>query len=214
VTNLRGHLRQILDAGILALSLELNEQQREKLLDYLDLLQKWNGVYNLTAIRDPEQMLKQHILDCLAALPHFQAFRGVLDVGSGGGFPGMVLAIAYPQMAVALVDTVQKKTAFLTQAKAELGLGNVTVHTCRVENWRSEEKFEVITSRAFSDLGNFIILTNHLLEEDGCYLAMKGMLPEKEMAALPAGWMVTQVWPLTVPGLQAERHLLMLQRSH
>ncbi len=207
------HLRQLLTNGVRELSLALNADQCEKLLAYLKLLQKWNGVYNLTAVRDPEQMVKQHLLDCLAALPAFQGVHSVLDVGSGGGLPGMVLAIAFPDMRVSLIDTVQKKTAFLTQAKVELGLENVTVLTGRVEQLENAEKFDVITSRAFSELKEFIQLTSHLLKASGHYVAMKGVVPEAEMANLPGEWKVSKVWPLTVPGLQVERHLILMDRS-
>lgn len=207
------HLHQLLMNGIRELSLTLNADQCEKLLAYLRLLQKWNGVYNLTAVRDPEQMVRQHLLDCLAALPAFQGVRTVLDVGSGGGLPGIVLAIAFPDMQVSLIDTVQKKTAFLTQAKVELGLENVTVLTGRVEQLENAEKFDVITSRAFSELKEFIQLTRHLLKETGHYVAMKGAVPEAEIANLPEEWKVSKVWPLTIPGLQVERHLILMDRS-
>lgn len=213
----QNHLRQLLTNGIRELSLTLNADQCDKLLAYLKLLQKWNGVYNLTAVRDPEQMVKQHLLDCLAVLPAFQgassAGMRVLDVGSGGGLPGIVLAIAFPDMQVSLIDTVQKKTAFLTQVKVELGLENVTVLSGRVEMLEDAQQFDVITSRAFSDLKEFIQLTSHLLKNEGHYIAMKGVVPQAEMADLPEAWKVSKVWPLTVPGLQAERHLILMDRS-
>ena len=210
-------LRNLLQNGIDQLGVTLTSGQHEKLLDYLMLLQKWNGVYNLTAVRDPEDMVKQHLLVCLAALPAFQdahsAKMHVLDVGSGGGLPGIVLAIAFPDMQVSLIDTVQKKTAFLTQVKLELGLENVTVLTGRVEKLENGRKFDVITSRAFSELKELIHLTSHLLSENGKYIAMKGVLPEAEIAQLPEGWHVSRAWPLTIPGLQAERHLILMDRS-
>ena len=206
-------LRNLLQDGIDQLGVTLTAAQSKKLLDYLMLLQKWNGIYNLTAVREPEQMVKQHLLDCLAVLPAFQDVQSVLDVGSGGGLPGIVLAIAFPKMQVSLIDTVQKKTAFLTQVKVELGLENVTVLSGRVEQLDNGRKFDVITSRAFSELKAFIELTSHLLKENGHYIAMKGVFPETEMANLPKGWQVSKVWPLKIPGLQAERHLILMDRS-
>ena len=142
-------IRQLLTDGIATLRLTLSEQQIQQLLAYLALLIKWNSVYNLTSVRDPIDMVRQHLLDTLAAVPAFSEAKSILDVGAGGGLPGMVLAIAYPEKSVALIDTVTKKTAFLTQVKAELGLKNVTVHTGRVEQLVSRVPFDVITSRAF-----------------------------------------------------------------
>jgi len=208
----RDHIARLLADGIRALSLNLDQTQCEKLLDYLALLQKWNGVYNLTAVRDPAQMVTQHILDSLAALPAFSGAKNILDVGAGGGLPGIVLAIARPDMQVSLIDTVHKKTAFLTQVKSELDLNNVTVLTGRVEEWQCAEKYDVITSRAFAELSEFINLSNHLIVEGGGFIAMKGVAPQSEMAGLPAGWSVTEIRPLQVPGLQAARHLIFVKR--
>jgi 16S rRNA (guanine527-N7)-methyltransferase len=206
-----------LSSGAATLGVSLTDSQIEKLLDYLTLLVKWNGVYNLTAIREPAQMVTHHLLDSLAAVPEFSAARQVLDVGSGGGLPGMVLAIwaaeARPAMRIAMVDTVQKKTAFLTQAKAELGLPAVTVYTARVEQLPHAGQFDVITARAFADLRDFINLSEHLLAKEGRFIAMKGVLPEDEVAHLPAGWKVSQVRRLHVPGLDAQRHVLVIERE-
>ncbi len=203
--------------GAQALQLELSDRQIGQLLDYLALLAKWNAVYNLTAVRDPQQMLTQHVLDCLAALPAFKGAANVLDVGAGGGLPGMVLAIwaaqAQPAMRVSMIDTVHKKTAFLTQAKGELGLANVTVHTARVEALQVPQLFDVITSRAFAELKDFITWSQHLLAEGGCYIAMKGVNPVEEIGRLPAGWQVREVRPLQVPGLDAQRHLVFIERA-
>ena len=203
----------MLKQGVKQLSLPLEDAKCRKLIDYLALLQKWNGVYNLTAVREPAQMVTQHLLDSLAALPAFEVATSVLDVGSGGGLPGIALAIARPEMQVDLIDTVQKKTAFLNQVKAELGLGNVSIHTGRVEQLQSENKYEVITSRAFSDLSSFVSLSGHLLKEGGRFIAMKGAIPQVEIAKLPSQWTVAEILPLAVPGLQAERHLVIIQRS-
>lgn len=209
----REDLAEKLRIGVQALDLDLTEQQLAKLIDYLALLVKWNGVYNLTAVRDPAQMVTQHLLDSLAVVPAFAGAQHVLDVGAGGGLPGIVLAIARPDMEITLVDTVQKKTAFLTQVKAELGLANVTVHHARVEQLKVAGKFDVITSRAFAELSDFVNWSGHLLEEGGRFIALKGVHPKNEIAHLPAGWNVTNVEPLEVPGLGAERHLVFIEKG-
>ncbi len=212
-------LREPLKAGADALSLSLTEAQVEQLLAYLALLAKWNAVYNLTAVRDPQQMLTQHLLDCMAALPAYAGAKRVLDVGSGGGLPGIVLAIwaqqAEPQMQVHMIDTVHKKTAFLTQVKAELELSNAEVHTGRVEQLSDEKKFDVITSRAFAELKDFVEWSGHLLEEGGQMIALKGQaeVSDKELAALPEGWALEKIQRLQVPGLGAERHLVHLKKT-
>jgi len=203
-------IEQQLKAGIAALGLALPEGAEAKLLAYLALLDKWNRVYNLTAVRDAERMVSHHLLDSLAAVPFFQG-ESVLDVGSGGGLPGIPLAIARPQVRVTLIDSIAKKTAFLLQAKAELGLGNLTVVTGRVEDYRPAEGFDVITSRAFSDLKEFVALTRHLLKPGGCWLAMKGLYPNEEITQLPPGVKVSADHALVVPGLDATRHLIVLE---
>ncbi len=210
---LAGALRQ----GIAELSLAISDDQLERLLDYLALLAKWNAVYNLTAVRDPSQMVVQHLLDSLAAVPAFVSAKRVLDVGSGGGLPGMVLAIwaqaSRPDMRIHMIDTVHKKTAFLTQVKAELGLANVTVHTGRVESLQLDQPFDVITSRAFADLSDFVDWSGHLLATGGRFIAMKGVAASEETGRLPAAWKVLDKVPLVVPGLKAERHLVILGRA-
>lgn len=213
----RAHIARILQNGAHRLSLSVSAAQIDKLLAYLALMLKWNGVYNLTAVRDPEQMAVQHLLDSLAAMPAFVAANNVLDVGAGGGLPGIVLAIwaaeAHPQMRVSMIDTVHKKTAFLTQAKAELELHNAIVYTGRVEQLQVAQKFDVITSRAFAELANFVKWSEHLLAEGGTFVAMKGVMPSEEIARLPAGWRVQKSEKLNVPGLSAERHLIFIKRD-
>ncbi len=214
----RPALTQVLANGVKALPLDLSAQQQAQLLDYLALLFKWNAVYNLTSVRDPMQMVTQHILDSLAAVPAFVGARNVLDVGAGGGLPGMVLAIAMPDLQVALIDTVHKKTAFLTQVKAELELANVTVFTARVEQLtidqlRDKQLFDVITSRAFADLSDFVNWSGHLLAEGGQFIALKGTAPPEEQERLPSDWKVSELRPIQVPGLQAERHLVFIKRT-
>ncbi|MBR7800591.1 16S rRNA (guanine(527)-N(7))-methyltransferase RsmG [Undibacterium fentianense] len=206
-------LGQELRDGIGHLGLPLNEDQVEKMLAYLALLVKWNSVYNLTSIRDPHDMVKQHLLDSLSAVHAFTQAKNILDVGSGGGLPGIVLAIVFPNASVTMIDIVNKKTAFLTQVKAELKLRNVTVHTGRVELLKVEQAFDVITSRAFSELNNFINWSHHLLAEDGRFLAMKGISPTQEIERLPVGWEVESIEPLQVPGLQVERHLVHVKKA-
>jgi 16S rRNA (guanine527-N7)-methyltransferase len=207
-------LSPLLASGVRELGLNLSDAQQAKLLDYVALLAKWNAVYNLTAIRDPQQMLVQHILDSLSIVPQLAA-RGrssVLDVGSGGGLPGIVLAIVLPEWTVTVNDIVQKKTAFQAQAKAELGLTNLSVVTGRVETLQPgaevPAKFDVIVSRAFAELADFVTLARHLVAEHGAIWAMKGMRPDGEIDRLPAGAHVEEVIRLNVPSLAAERHLV------
>jgi 16S rRNA (guanine527-N7)-methyltransferase len=197
-------------AGVAALGLTLPEGAEAKLVAYLALLDKWNRVYNLTAVRDAERMVRHHLLDSLAAVDFFQG-ESVLDVGSGGGLPGIPLAIARPDLRVTLIDSIAKKTAFLLQAKAELGLRNLSVVTGRVEDYRPDARFDVITSRAFSDLKEFVTLTRHLLKPGGRWLAMKGLMPHEEIASLPDWVRVSANNALVVPGLEAARHLIVLE---
>ncbi|MDY7577248.1 16S rRNA (guanine(527)-N(7))-methyltransferase RsmG [Herbaspirillum sp. RTI4] len=210
-------LAHTLREGVQALGLQLSEAQQAKLLAYQALMAKWNKVYNLTALREPAQMMTHHLLDSLAAVSAFANARQVLDVGAGGGLPGIVLAIwaeeAFPEMHVSMVDVVHKKTAFLTQAKAELHLGNVSVYTDRVENLPLKQHFDVITSRAFAELHDFVDWSQHLLAPGGQFIALKGLLPEQEMDRLPEGWQVARITPLTVPGLSASRHLIFIERK-
>ena len=198
----------MLAAGLATLGLDLPLAAQQKLLAFRDLLLKWNKIYNLTALRDPAQAISHHLLDSLVILPHVGA-GNLLDVGSGGGLPGIPLAIIRPELAVTLVDTVQKKATFLQQAAIELGLKNVAVHHARVEEMSGE--YVQITSRAFAELALFVNLTRHLLAPGGRWLAMKGVRPDAELNALPADIVVEAVIPLTVPGLSAERHLIILK---
>lgn len=204
-------LHEQLRDGLVGLGLELDEVGRARLLDYLALLAKWNRVYNLTAIVEPERMLTQHLLDSLAVLPHLDADR-LLDVGSGGGLPGIPLAVARPGLQVTLLESSQKKAAFLQQAVIELGLTNVECVLALAQDYRPASRFPRIISRALSDLAKFVRLTDHLLAEDGRWLAMKGAYPFDEIAQLE-GARVVQGIRLHVPGLAAERHLVVLERS-
>jgi len=197
-----------LAAGLTALGIALPEAAQLKLLAFRDLLLKWNRTYNLTALRDPQQAISHHLLDALAILPHVGT-GPLLDVGSGGGLPGIPLAIARPDLSVTLVDTVQKKAAFLQQVAIELELKSVGVHHARVEEMRGQ--YAQISSRAFAELARFVSLTRHLLAPGGRWLAMKGTRPDDELKALPAGSEVEAIIPLVVPGLDAERHLIILK---
>lgn len=208
-------LAAVLDQGIKDMTLEISPEQQTKLMGYLALMNKWNAVYNLTSLRDPQQMVTHHLLDSLAAVPAFADARNVLDVGAGGGLPGIVLAIVRPDMNVSMIDTVHKKTAFLNQVKAELKLTNVSVHTMKVQDLVVSEPFDVITSRAFADLSDFVNWSSHVLEEGGQFIALKGTAAEnaEEQKKLPAEWKVTEIRVLQVPKLQAERHLVLISKT-
>ncbi len=177
--------------------------------DYLALIAKWNRVHNLTAVRDSAKMVSVHALDCLAILPHLHA-ASVLDVGSGAGLPGIPIALMWPRARVVLLDSNHKKAAFLRQAAIELGLKNVEVVCERVEMWQPAQKFELVISRAFSDLPEFLKLAGRLCADDGVVVAMKGVYPDEELAQLPATFKLRAAIPLKVPGLSAERHLVVL----
>lgn len=204
----------LLADGIAEMGLAVSAEVQQKLLAYLALLHKWNKVYNLTAVRDPETMVTLHLLDSLSVLPHIKV-KNLLDVGSGGGLPGIVLAICLPNLQVTTIDTVQKKVIFMRQVKGELGLHNLQVVHGRVESYQSSEKFEVIISRAFSELVLFVNLSKHLLAQNGRWLAMKGRLPRGELETVALKSLdvkVNRTISLTVAGLDAERHLLILEK--
>ena len=198
-----------LERGLAALGLELRAPQLANFERYLDLLEKWNRVYNLTAIRSRERMVTHHLLDSAAILPHVKGPR-VLDVGSGAGLPGIPLAIANAGLQVTLLDANHKKTAFLRQAVAELGLANAAVESERVESWRTSARFETIVSRAFSELGEFVAATGRLLAPGGIIIAMKGVYPRDEIERVPGGFQLVKVVKLAVPGLDAARHLVIV----
>jgi 16S rRNA (guanine527-N7)-methyltransferase len=201
-----------LERGLEELGLRLDRSARKRLLTFAELLEKWNRVYNLTSIRGAEQIVSGHLLDCLAIIPHIDAARA-LDVGSGAGFPGIPLAIACPAMQITLLDSNQKKAAFLRQAVGELQLDNATVVEDRVEAWQPQEKFDLIVSRALADTGEFVRWSRHLLAAGGTFAAMKGVVPHDELERLPQGYRVRKIVPLTVPGLEAQRHLILVERA-
>ncbi|HEY6863099.1 MAG TPA: 16S rRNA (guanine(527)-N(7))-methyltransferase RsmG [Burkholderiales bacterium] len=202
-----------LDRGLGELGLELDRNARKRLLAFAELLEKWNRVYNLTAIRGADQIVSGHLLDCLAIVPHIPSTGRALDVGSGAGFPGIPLALARPRMQVTLLDSNQKKAAFLRQAVGELQLDNATVIEDRVEAWQPQEKFDVVVSRALTDTGEFVRWSRHLLAPGGVFAAMKGVVPRDEFEGLPQGYRVRDTVRLTVPGLEAQRHLILVERA-
>lgn len=208
---------EALRAGLSALRLaEVSEAVQQQLLGYLDLLVKWNRHYNLTALREPQAMLTQHLLDCLAILTPLDRHLGcapdarLLDVGSGAGLPGVVLAIMRARWSVCCVDAVAKKAGFVTQVAGELGLPNLRGEHARVEQLRGPG-FNVVTSRAFAALADFVSLTRAQLRPGGCWVAMKGKRPDDEIAELPGSVEVFHVEPLTVPGLDAQRCLVWMR---
>lgn len=200
-----------LAAGIEQLGLTLAPSRRKLLLAYVRLLAKWNAVYNLSAIRSEPEMLNHHVLDALSIIPHLPG-GPLLDAGSGAGLPGIPIAIADADRSVTLLDSSSKKAAFLQQAVIELGLENASVHSARVETWRSERRFDVIASRAFAELAEFVSRTRHLLAPSGMFAAMKGVYPQAEIERLPEGFKVRSVERLAVPGVNAERHLVLVER--
>ena len=202
---------QQLRDGIQALGLDIDEAKQAKLLDYAALLQKWNKTYNLTALRDPAQTVSHHLLDSLTLLPYIEHAQTMLDVGSGGGQPGIPTAICRPDLNITLLDANTKKTAFLQQAVIELELANVRVVSGRVQAVQGFQA-DIITSRAFAELADFVNWTAHLLKDGGRWVAMKGVYPEEEIAKLPDTVAVERVEALQVPGLDAERHMVVLKK--
>lgn len=211
-------LRPALASACRELGLEVADPEIDRLLAYLALLQRWNATYNLTAVRDPAEMLTQHLADCLAVVAPLRRHLGsgsarrLLDVGSGGGLPGVVLAVLEPSWSVTCVDTVGKKAAFIRQAAVELGLRNLAAEHARVEALKLPA-FDLITSRAFASLADFVSLTRHLMSSGGVWAAMKGKRPDAELAALPAGIAVFHVEPIRVPGLDAERCIVWMREG-
>ncbi|MFK3799739.1 MULTISPECIES: 16S rRNA (guanine(527)-N(7))-methyltransferase RsmG [unclassified Pseudomonas] len=201
-----------LTLGARELGVELTEIQHTRLLGYLELLIKWNKAYNLTAVRDPDEMVSRHLLDSLSVVPFIDGERQ-LDVGSGGGMPGIPLAIMFPDMKVTLLDSNGKKTRFLTQVKLELKLDNLTVIHSRAEAFQPELPFTGIISRAFSSLEDFTQWTRHMGDVKTRWLAMKGLHPADELVALPADFHLESAQALAVPGCQGQRHLLILRRT-
>ena len=199
-----------LAAGIAQMRLDISPAQQQKLLDYLALLQKWNKTYNLTALRDPAQIISHHLLDSLTILPYLANAQSMIDVGSGGGMPAIPAAICRPDLRITMVDANSKKNTFLRQAIIELGLDNAAVSSSRVEDWQDNQA-DIVTSRAFAELADFVRLTRHLLGENGHWAAMKGVYPQDELFRLPENVASYQIDPVHVPTLNAERHIVLLR---
>lgn len=202
-------LQADLEHALSALDLDVSDEKVKKLLAYLDLLQKWNKVYNLTAIRDPKEMLVKHLFDSLAVVPLVSS-ESLIDVGTGGGLPGIPLAILYPERQIDLLDSNSKKTRFLIQAKAELGLKNTQVLHQRVETYQPTEKYAGVISRAFASLDDMLHWTSHLVKPNGYWWAMKSQKTQQELESLPEGITLKQIYDLDVPQLGAERTLIQL----
>ena len=202
--------RDLLIEGLQRMDLALSDQAIDQLMTYLDLVEKWNRVYNLTAIREREEMIKLHFLDSLSILKHVHV-KNILDVGSGAGFPGIVLAITKPELKVTVMDSVNKKTTFMQQVKSELSLMNLDVVNSRVEDYQPTTLFEAVTSRAFSNLKNMMSLTQHTLQKEGVWLAMKSKDVKQEVEAFEKNQYT--LIPLEVPFINAERYLVILKKD-
>lgn len=210
-------LAELLRSSLYSMGLPMSAEQQQSLLQYVFLLDKWNKTYNLTAVREPERMIGLHIIDSLAVLPHVGGAATVLDVGSGGGLPGIPIAIARADVRVSMLDSLQKKTAFIRQAIGEIGLQNADVVCERVEQFQPIKKFDVVISRAFAELSGFVSVAAHLVAASGQMLAMKGVYPHEEIERLDknlnAAYRVDAVIKLNVPQVEGERHLVILKKT-
>ncbi|MEY2865014.1 MAG: 16S rRNA (guanine(527)-N(7))-methyltransferase RsmG [Candidatus Methylopumilus sp.] len=203
--------RDLLIEGLQRMDLKLSDQVIDQLMTYLNLVEKWNRVYNLTAIRERDEMIKLHFLDSLSIFNHVHV-KNILDVGSGAGFPGIVLAITKPELKVTVMDSVNKKTTFMQQVKSELALTNLDVVNSRVEDYQPITLFEAVTSRAFSNLKNMMSLTQHTLKKEGVWLAMKSKDVKQELEAFEKNQYT--LIPLEVPFIDAERYLVILKKDN
>jgi len=206
------HLAPILEAGMQQMEVEYSSEQRDMLLAYLQLLMTWNKAYNLTAIRDPGEMIRLHLLDSLAVLPHISGKR-LIDVGTGAGLPGIPLAIMCPERDFTLLDSNGKKTRFLFQARCDLGLSNLKEINSRVENHRPEVPYDAVLSRAFTSVADMVNKCSHLLSPEGLFLAMKGKFPQSELSEVGKDYKVNASHTLQVPGVDGERHLIVISRD-
>ena len=198
--------------GIEDLGLTLSEEEQQKLLTFVQLIIKWNKTHNLTAITETKEVISKHLLDSLSISPYLYG-QSILDVGTGAGLPGIPLAVANPDKAFTLLDSSQKRIAFINEVKRKLALTNVKVEYCRVERFLGQN-FSSICSRAYSSLEEILTQTEHLIEKKGAWLAMKGVYPQKEVECLLSSFELKKVVPLTIPGLAAERHLLIIEKKN
>jgi 16S rRNA (guanine527-N7)-methyltransferase len=205
--------QQDLQAGLQQLKLDCSSHQLEKLLQYLELLQRWNKAFNLTAIRDPLQMVRLHLLDSLAIHPHIQGVKSIIDVGTGPGLPGIPLAILNPQVNFTLLDSNGKKTRFLFQAINELKLPNASEINHRVEAYKPNQLFDAVISRAFSSISDMLNQCDHLISDQGCFLAMKGKKPDSELSQMTKAYKVVEVNEVNVPLIDSERHLIKIIKT-
>jgi 16S rRNA (guanine527-N7)-methyltransferase len=205
--------QQDLQAGLQQLKLDCSSQQLEKLLQYLELLQRWNKAFNLTAIRDPLQMVRLHLLDSLAIHPYIQGVKSIIDVGTGPGLPGIPLAILNPQVNFTLLDSNGKKTRFLFQAINELKLPNASEINHRVEAYKPNQLFDAVISRAFSSISDMLNQCDHLISDQGCFLAMKGKKPDSELSQMTKAYKVVEVNEVNVPLIDSERHLIRIIKT-
>ena len=205
--------QQDLQAGLQQLKLDCSSQQLEKLLQYLELLQRWNKAFNLTAIRDPLQMVRLHLLDSLAIHPYIQGVKSIIDVGTGPGLPGIPLAILNPQVNFTLLDSNGKKTRFLFQAINELKLPNASEINHRVEAYKPNQLFDAVISRAFSSISDMLNQCDHLISDQGCFLAMKGRKPDSELSQMTKAYKVVEVNEVNVPLIDSERHLIKIIKT-
>ncbi|KID55493.1 16S rRNA methyltransferase [Pseudoalteromonas luteoviolacea] len=205
-------LLEQLNALLVETSISLTENQKQQLVDYVELLDKWNKAYNLTSVRDPKEMMVKHILDSLVVAPHLSG-KHYIDVGTGPGLPGIVLAIALPETEFVLLDSLGKRVRFLTQVKHALGLKNVTPVQSRVEEYQPSVKLDGVLSRAFASLEDMVQWCTHLIDSSGRFVALKGMYPQDELDSLPEGISLEQNITLQVPDLEGERHLIILTKD-
>jgi len=206
-------LEEDIARGAQSMRVELSQEAAGKMAAHLRLVEKWNRVHNLTAVRETDQMVVLHVLDSLSLIPHLGAAKRVVDVGTGAGFPGIPLAIARPEVSFTLLDSSHKKCSFLEQVRAELKLGNVSVACERVEQYRPGQRFDTVASRAFAELSDFVTQSQHLAAPGARFLAMKGVYPFEEIARMPASHRVAEVVELAVPSLEAKRHLVLLEAA-
>lgn len=206
-------LEEDIAGGARSMSVDVSAEAAAKMAAHLRLVEKWNRVHNLTAVRETEQMVVLHVLDSLSLLPHLGDAKRVVDVGTGAGFPGIPLAIARPEVSFTLLDSSHKKCSFLEQVRAELKLANVSVACERVEQYQPAERFDAVASRAFAELSDFVTQSQHLAAPGARFLAMKGVYPFEEIARMPASHRVARVVELAVPSLDAKRHLVLLEAA-